>query len=172
MGTGLGRKGRRGGHRSQDPELLRQLLRAKDRMDAAPHEAWPVRRLARVSFVSEAHFARSFKEAFGVPPHRYLLTRRIERATALLRDTERSITDIAFETGWSSLGTFGRTFRDVTGESPGEFRARQKARRHEMDGVPLCFLRAAQRPDLKIAVSEKRRQNGGNISVPQQPEVS
>ena len=58
---------------NQDPELLRRLLRAKDRMDAASHEDWPVRRLARVSHVSEAHFARSFKQAFGVPPHRYLL---------------------------------------------------------------------------------------------------
>jgi transcriptional regulator GlxA family with amidase domain len=95
----------------QDPELLRRLLRAKDRMDAASHEAWPVPRLARASHVSEAHFARSFKQAFGVPPHRYLLTRRIERATALLRDTELAITEIAFETGWESLGTFGRMFR-------------------------------------------------------------
>src|SRR5262245_25216396 len=83
----------------QDPELLRRLLRAKDRMDAASHEEWPVRRLARVSGVSGAHFARSFKEAFGLPPHRYLLTRRIERATALLRDTDLSITEIAFQTG-------------------------------------------------------------------------
>ena len=65
---------------------MRRLLRAKDRMDAASHEEWPVGRLARVSRVSEAHFARSFKQAFGLPPHRYLLTRRIERATALLRD--------------------------------------------------------------------------------------
>ena len=73
---------------NQDPRLLRRLLRAKDRMDAASHEDWPVQRLARVSHVSEAHFARSFKEAFGVPPHRYLLTRRIEQATALLRDTD------------------------------------------------------------------------------------
>ncbi len=72
----------RGEHTSQDPELLRRLLRAKDRMDAASHEEWAVRRLARVSGVSEAHFARSFKQVFGVPPHRYLLTRRVERATA------------------------------------------------------------------------------------------
>src|SRR3954471_136332 len=134
--------------KAQDPKMLRRLLRAKDRMDAASEEDGPVERLAAVSGVSEAHFARSFKEAFGVPPHRYLLTRRIERATALLRDTERSITDIAFDTGWTSLGSFGRTFRDVTGESPGAFRARQKALRHELDRVPLCFLRAAQRPDL------------------------
>jgi transcriptional regulator GlxA family with amidase domain len=165
MKTGLGSK-QGPGATSQDPELLRRLLRAKDRMDAAPHEEWPVRRLARVSCVSAAHFARSFKEAFGVPPHRYLLTRRIERATALLRDTDLSITDIAFRTGWNSLGTFGRTFRDVTGQSPGAVRARQKAACHEPARVPLCFLRAAQRPDLKIAVSEKRRRESAGKLAP------
>jgi transcriptional regulator GlxA family with amidase domain len=146
---------------SQDPKLLRRLLRAKDRMDAASHEEWPVRRLARVSGVSEAHFARSFKEAFGLPPHRYLLTRRLERAMALLRDTDLSITEIAFQTGWNSLGTFGRTFRDVTGESPGELRAREQAAPHELERVPACFLSAAHRPGLTIAVSEKRRQKAG-----------
>jgi transcriptional regulator GlxA family with amidase domain len=144
-----------------DPELLRRLLRAKDRMDAASREEWPVRRLARVSGVSEAHFARSFKDAFGLPPHRYLLTRRIERATAMLRDTDLPITEIAFATGWKSLGTFGRTFRDVTGESPGDFRARAKATPHDLASVPACFLHAAHRPDLTIAVSEKRRQAEG-----------
>jgi transcriptional regulator GlxA family with amidase domain len=126
-------------------------------MDVASHEEWPVERLARVSRVSAAHFARSFKDAFGVPPHRYLLTRRLERAKSLLRDTELSITDIAFQTGWKSLGTFGRIFRDVTGESPGELRAREKGALHELDRVPACYLSAAHRPDLKIAVSEKRR---------------
>ena len=148
---------------SQDPDLLRRLLRAKDRMDAASHEEWPVRRLARVSGAAEAHFARSFKEAFGVPPHRYLLTRRIERATALLRDTDLSITEIAFQTGWKSLGTFGRTFRDITGESPGEFRERDKAASHELEWVPACFVSAARRPDLTMAVSEKRRQEAGDM---------
>ncbi|HEY7960233.1 MAG TPA: helix-turn-helix transcriptional regulator, partial [Sphingomicrobium sp.] len=78
--------------------MLRRLLRAKDSMDAKSHEEWPVARLARVSGVSQAHFARSFKKAFGAPPHRYLLTRRIERAKALLRDTDLPITDIAFQT--------------------------------------------------------------------------
>lgn len=141
----------------QDPELVRRLLRAKDRMDAASHEAWPVRRLARVSGVSAAHFARSFKQAFGVPPHRYLLTRRIERATALLRDTALPIAEIAFATGYESLGTFGRTFKDVTGLSPGDFRAQAKATPHDLTSVPACFLHAAFRPDLTIAVSEKRR---------------
>ena len=141
----------------QDPRLLRRLLRAKDRMDAASHEAWPVTRLAHVSGVSAAHFARSFKQAFGVPPHRYLLTRRIERATALLRDTELSITEIAFQTGWGSLGTFGRTFRDITGENPGEIRLRARAAAQELGRVPGCIVSAAQRPGLTMAVSEKRR---------------
>jgi transcriptional regulator GlxA family with amidase domain len=158
-------------HLSQDPELLRRLLRAKDRMDAASHEEWPVRRLARVSGVSEAHFARSFKQAFGVPPHRYLLSRRVERATTLLRDTEMSVSEIAFHTGWGSLGTFGRTFRDVTGESPGASRARHRASAPEPGRVPPCFLSAAHRPDLTIAVSEKRRQVAGATHGSEQTEV-
>jgi len=131
---------------SQNPQLLRCLLRARDRMD------------------SEAYFARSFRQAFGVPPHRYLLTRRIERATALLRDTDLSITDIAFHTGWASLGSFGRTLRDVTGESPGAIRAGDKAAGRELGRVPACFLSAAQRPDLTISVSEKRRRLARGIN--------
>src|SRR3954453_17931525 len=136
---------------SQDPALLRRLLRAKDRMDAASEEDWPVERLADVSGVAKAHFARSFKQAFSVPPHRYLLTRRIERAKALLRDTDAPIIEIALQTGWNSLGTFGRVFRNVTGESPSELRAREQTSVHQFDQVPHCFVSAAYRPDLKIA---------------------
>lgn len=147
---------------TQDPALLRRLLRAKDRMDAASHEHWPVRRLAGVSRVSEAHFARAFKEAFGVPPHRYLLTRRIERASTQLRDTDLPITEIAFQTGWGSLGTFGRQFKDVTGESPGEVRARAQAQRElALAGVPACIVSAIERPQLNISVLEKRRRMPG-----------
>jgi transcriptional regulator GlxA family with amidase domain len=148
----------------QDPRLLRRLLRAKDRMDAASDEAWPVARLASVSGVSAAHFARAFKAAFGLPPHRYLLTRRIERATALLRETELPITDIAFMTGWASLGTFGRTFRDVTGDSPGAHRERWRAAGHALHQVPACHVQAAHRPHLDTAVSEKRRQQPGGTT--------
>ncbi len=151
---------------SQDPALLRRLLRAKDRMDAASHEDWPVERLASVSGVSEAHFARSFKDAFGVPPHRYLLTRRIERAKALLRDTDQPIIDIMMETGWQSLGTFGRVFRDITGESPSELRSREQASAHALTQVPHCFVSAAHRPNLKSAVSEKRRQEAADKKDP------
>jgi transcriptional regulator GlxA family with amidase domain len=143
---------------NQRPELLRRLLRAKDRMDGAPHEEWPIRRLAQVSAVSEGHFARSFKEAFGAPPHRYLLTRRIERAVALLRDTDLPITEVAFQTGWKSLGTFGRIFRDITGKNPGSLRASEQSIPHGRKHVPECIMRAADRPDLKTAVSEKHRE--------------
>ncbi len=140
----------------QDPTLLRRLLRAKDRLDTASHQPWTVHRLAQVSGVSDAHFARAFKIAFGVPPHRYLLSRRIERAKALLRDTDEPVTEIAFKTGWASLGTFGRVFRDITGQSPSDLRARERAASHKLEKVPHCFVSAAHRPDLTIAVSEKR----------------
>ena len=141
----------------QSPLLLRRLLRAKDRMDGAPDEDWPVHRLAQVSAVSVAYFAREFKKAFGLPPHRYLLTRRIERATALLRGTDLPITQIALQTGWTSLGTFGRIFRDITGASPGELRMRERSAPHLGEHIPECVMRDAERPNLNIAVLEKRR---------------
>jgi AraC-like DNA-binding protein len=101
-----------------------------------------------------------------------LLTRRIERAKALLRDTDLPITEIAFQTGWSSLGTFGRIFRDVTGENPSQLRARDKEARHELELVPHCFVSAAHRPNLKIAVLEKRRrESGANRDGPEETEV-
>jgi AraC-like DNA-binding protein len=150
----------------QDPALVRRLLRAKDRIDAASHEPWPVRRLAEVSGVSEAHFARAFKIAFGVPPHRYLLSRRIERAKALLRDTDEPVTEIAFKTGWESLGTFGRVFRDITGVNPSDLRARERTGPHKLEEVPHCFVSAAHRPDLTIAVSEKRRRDRAGTRDP------
>jgi transcriptional regulator GlxA family with amidase domain len=158
---------------SQDPELLRRLLRAKDRMDAASHEEWPVARLASVSGVSPAHFARAFKTAFGLPPHRYLLTRRIERAVALLRESDLAITEIAFQTGWNSLGTFGRVFRDITGGSPGDLRAREQAAARRPGPVPHCVLSAAHRPRLTIAVSEKRRrQAAASVRASKRTETS
>ncbi|MEO7690627.1 MAG: helix-turn-helix transcriptional regulator [Sphingomonas sp.] len=133
------------------------MLRAKDAIDRASQEPWTVRRLAAASGVSERHFTRSFKLAFGLPPHRYVLTRRIERAKALLRDTNLPIIEIAFQTGWDSLGTFGRVFRDITDDSPSELRARERGTEHRLEQVPHCFVSAAHRPDLTMAVSEKRQ---------------
>jgi AraC-like DNA-binding protein len=108
-------------------------------------EDWPVERLANVSGVSEAHFARSFKEAFGVPPHRYLLTRRIERAKALLRDTDAPIIEIALQTGWNSLGTFGRVFRGRHRREPERApRARAGERPSARPGTALLRQRCLQ----------------------------
>lgn len=124
-------------------------------MDAEPARPWTIPELARVSGVSPAHFARTFRIAFGLPPHRYLLTRRLERAAAMLVETELSVTEIALETGWKSLGSFSRTFRDVMGTPPTRHRA--EATHASRDIVPACHQRAAERPVLEFAVSEKRR---------------
>jgi AraC-like DNA-binding protein len=89
------------------------------------------------------------------------LTRRIERAKALLRETDLPVTEIAFRTGWASLGTFGRIFRDITGETPRAVRELSRANSGNPVAVPHCILSAAHRPDLTIAVLEKRRRTGG-----------
>jgi transcriptional regulator GlxA family with amidase domain len=139
-----------------DTGLLRRLLRAKDQMDACSEEDWSIERLAEISCASPAHFARSFKKAFGTPPHRYLLARRIERAKAMLRDTNEPVTEVAFATGWLSLGTFCRTFRDVTGDNPGANRVALRSSAAPFE-IPLCVLKAIDRPKLTRAVLEKRR---------------
>jgi transcriptional regulator GlxA family with amidase domain len=126
-------------------------------MTAHPEQGWTVARLARLGGVCEAHFARAFKRAFGVPPHRYLLSLRLERAKALLRDTDTPITDVALRCGWKSLGTFGRTFREVVGVTPTEWRSDAQRQPDGLGSMPACFVRASTRPDLKMSVSEKRR---------------
>lgn len=157
---------------NRDIDLLRRLLRAKDHMDQAPQKPWSITSLARISGTSEAHFARSFRQAFGIPPHRYLLTRRVERAAALLRDTDLPVIDIAMHVGWESIGTFGRTFRDILGETPTKMRRRLRKDVQALEQVPHCFLSAAQRPHLKIAVSEKRRQSKADRQEAQETEAS
>jgi transcriptional regulator GlxA family with amidase domain len=97
--------------------------------------------LARIAQVSPAHFARTFRATFGETPHRYLQRRRVERAMFLLRETGRSVTDICFEVGFGSTGTFSRTFRDIVGRSPREYRKEAVAAR-----VPTCFTMAWTRP--------------------------
>lgn len=121
----------------------RRLLRARDEIDRRSGEALDVPALAAIAFMSPAHFIRSFGAAFGETPHRYLQRRRIERAMALLRTTDRSVTDISLDVGWSSLGTFSRTFSQIVGTSPTEFRSDA-----DMTGgdVPSCFTRRWTRP--------------------------
>jgi AraC-like DNA-binding protein len=110
-------------------------------MDCRFAEPLCIPRLAKIAEVSEAHFIRIFGATFGETPRRYLQRRRVERSMFLLRATDRSITDICFEVGFSSLGTFSRTFRDIVGESPTAFRKRGR-----MPSVPTCFIMSWTRP--------------------------
>jgi|SRR5215813_5808878 len=119
----------------------RRMLRARDAMDRAFAEPLCIPRLATIAEVSEAHFIRTFRATFGETPHRYLQRRRVERAMFLLRATKRNVTDICFDVGFSSLGTFSRTFDDIVGESPTAFRQRGR-----MPAVPTCFMMAWTRP--------------------------
>lgn len=119
----------------------RRMLRARDAMDRAYAQPLDVPALARIAHVSPAHFTRTFRSTFGETPHRYLQRRRVERAMFLLRETDRSVTDICFEVGFGSPGTFSRTFRDIVGRSPREYRGEASAM-----GVPTCFVKAWTRP--------------------------
>ena len=119
----------------------RRMLRARDVMDRAFRKPLSIPRLARIAETSQAHFIRTFRATFGETPHRYLQRRRVERAMFLLRATERSVTEICFDVGFNSLGTFSRTFLDVVGEPPTSFR-----RRGRMPAVPTCFMMAWARP--------------------------
>ena len=122
-------------------DFNRRLLRARDAMDRAYAEPLNVRAVAAVAHVSEAHFIRSFHAVFGETPHRYLQRRRVERSMFLLRETERSVTNICFDVGFSSLGTFSRTFREIVGETPSGYRTG-----HGPIVAPHCVQLAAMRP--------------------------
>jgi AraC-like DNA-binding protein len=133
-------------------EFNRRLLRARDAMDRAYAEPLDVRTVAAVAHVSAAHFSRSFRAVFGETPHRYLQRRRVERSMFLLRETERSVTDICFDVGFTSLGTFSRTFREILGESPSTYREG-----HGPIVAPNCLQMMAMRPLVAMgsAVLEK-----------------
>ncbi|WP_326949319.1 AraC family transcriptional regulator [Amycolatopsis sp. NBC_01307] len=122
-------------------ESNRRLLRARDTMDRDYAKPLDVAALAGVAHVSPVHFIRTFRATFGETPHRYLQRRRVERAMFLLRSGDRSVTDICLEVGFTSLGTFSRTFRDIVGESPTAYR-----RRGPVADVPTCFAMAWMRP--------------------------
>jgi AraC-like DNA-binding protein len=122
-------------------ERNRRMLRARDAMDRGFARPLDVPALARIAHVSEAHFIREFRATFAETPHRYLQRRRVERAAFLLRETDRSVSEICLDVGFASLGTFSRTFRAILGESPTAYRQRAVAVE-----VPGCFVRAWTRP--------------------------
>ncbi|MEU4779044.1 AraC family transcriptional regulator [Micromonospora sp. NPDC023633] len=123
-------------------ESNRAMLRARDAMDRAYDKPLDIPALARIAYVSEAHFIRTFRATFGETPHRYLQRRRVERAMYLLLHTDRDVTDVCYAVGFSSLGTFSRTFRQIVGEPPSEYRRRKAP----SAAVPTCFTKAWTRP--------------------------
>jgi AraC-like DNA-binding protein len=126
----------------------RHLLRAKDLVDARYAEPIQVDDMARAAGFSRAHFSAEFRRAFGEPPHAYLLTRRLERAAALLRTTDRTITDICLSVGLASLGSFTTSFKRMYGSSPAEYR-KAFPPAADLALIPACVLRAYGRPQRR-----------------------
>ncbi len=126
----------------------RHLLRAKDLADARYAEPLDVGDLAAAAGLSRAHFSREFRRAFGESPHAYLLTRRLERAAALLRTTDHSVADVCFSIGLSSVGSFTSSFTRTFGQSPTAYRGSFPPASH-MARVPACIVRAYSRPQRR-----------------------
>lgn len=124
-------------------EDLVRLRRARDLMDRAYAEPLDVPALARAALMSPGHFSRSFRAAFGETPYSYLMTRRIERAKALLRRGDVSVTDVCFAVGCTSLGSFSSRFTELVGESPSAYRARGH---DEGSAIPACIAKIRTRP--------------------------
>jgi AraC-like DNA-binding protein len=144
---------------SVDLDELRRLRRARDRMDREYAEPLNVPALARTALMSPAHFSRRFREVYSETPYSYLMTRRIERAKALLRRGDLSVTDVCFAVGCASLGSFSARFTELVGETPSMYRARNH---DELRGMSTCQEMVLTRPRKaaararKRAVSEKR----------------
>ncbi len=117
------------------------MLRARDAMDRSFTEPLDVPTLARIARVSPAHFSRTFRATFGETPHRYLQRRRVERAMFMLRESRASVTDVCVAVGFTSLGSFSRTFREIVGTSPTLYRARSASA-----PAPTCFAMSWSRP--------------------------
>ena len=127
----------------------RHLLRAKDLIDARYREPLDVPALARAAHLSPAHFSREFRKAFGETPHQYLLTRRLERAAALLRSTDRTVSEICFTVGLRSVGSFTSSFGRAYGKSPLAYRAAHPPAADRVR-IPTCMLIAYGRPSRAV----------------------
>ena len=143
-----------------DLDELRLLRRARDRMDREYAQPLDVAALARTALMSTAHFARRFREAYGETPYSYLMTRRIERAKALLRRGDMSVTEVCFEVGCTSLGSFSARFTEVVGETPSAYRARDHG---ELEVVPGCQAMVLTRPRRRPA-QESRIEEASSAS--------
>lgn len=128
---------------SADLDELRRLRQARDRINREYAQPLDVAALARTAMMSPAHFSRRFRAAYAETPYSYLMTRRIERAKALLRRGDLSVTDVCFEVGCTSLGSFSTRFTELVGETPSAYRARNH---DELRAVPSCQAMMATRP--------------------------
>ena len=124
-------------------EDLAHLRRARDRMDREYSRPLDVAELARTALMSQAHFSRQFRATYGETPYGYLMTRRIERAKSLLRNGDLSVTEVCFEVGCSSLGSFSARFTQLVGETPTEYRNRDHS---ALAGIPGCVAKDMTRP--------------------------
>jgi AraC-like DNA-binding protein len=138
---------------------VRHLLRAKDLIDSRYREPLDVAALARAAHLSRAHFSREFRRAFGEPPHRYLLTRRMERAAALLRNTDRTVADICVAVGLRSVGSFTTTFGRTYGLTPTAYRAAHPPAASRVS-IPTCVLQAYARPHSSTFGEDSRLPRG------------
>jgi AraC-like DNA-binding protein len=125
------------------PDELKHLRRARDLIDREYARPLDVPALARAAFMSPAHFSRQFRAAYGETPYSYLMTRRIERAKALLRRGDLSVTDVCMAVGCTSLGSFSARFTELVGETPSAYRARNHA---ALGTVPGCWAKLITRP--------------------------
>jgi transcriptional regulator GlxA family with amidase domain len=140
--------------------LARHLLRARDLADAHYDEPLNLAELARAAHVSQRHFSRSFRRAYGETPYQYLLTRRLERARHLLRTTEMQVAEICLAVGFTSVGSFTTTFRRHIGISPMDYR-RLNAGLSAKDQVPLCYVMAWTRQPADGAFREDNAEEAG-----------
>lgn len=131
------------GVRSEDLENLAHLRRARDLIDREYAQQLDVAALARAALMSTAHFSRKFRAAYGEPPYAYLMTRRIERAKALLRRGDMSVTEVCVAVGCTSLGSFSARFTELVGETPTAYRAGDHG---ALAGVPPCVAKDITRP--------------------------
>ncbi len=135
---------------AMDLDELRRLRRARDRMDREYARPLDVPDLARGALMSTAHFSRRFREAYDETPYSYLMTRRIERAKALLRWGEMSVTDACFAVGYASLGSFSTRFTELVGESPSAYRARDHG---GVEAMSVCQVMVLTRPRRTVTES-------------------
>jgi AraC-like DNA-binding protein len=136
--------------------LARHLLRAKDLVDARYQDPLDVPALARAAHLSPAHFSREFRRIFGETPHRYLLTRRLERAAALLRNTDRAVVEICLAVGLRSVGSFTTSFGKAFGLSPAAYRAARPPAAARAR-IPTCVQLAWARPSSSFREDRSRR---------------